>query len=240
MTALAVWLDGDSVDGANNATLVNGDPVTTWVNRGSIVDNPTQATGASKPTFITGGIAGKPVVRFDGGDFLRAVTASNYTFMHDGTGCTIYTVVKTGASALGNIVATSTGAGTSRGVGQRLNTLFRASFFMSDGAALQVLIEGANNTVGTNVFDVLTNRIVNETPPARIYVNGTEVVSGGTPTFSALAPAFPLAIGARGDGALPITGDLAQVLIYAAAHDATQRAAVLAYFTAKYGTFPVA
>lgn len=240
-TALAVWLDGRSIDGADNATLANLDPITTWTDLGSIGDDPTQG-GAStlKPTFIASCVNGLACARFDGGDFLRATTASNYTFLHNGTGATIYSVVKTSASALGHIAATATGSSTVRGVGHRYNTTFRANFFMSDGVALRVSATSAINAFVADTFNVMTSRLVNESPPARVFLNGTQVDSGGTATFSPDPPVVALTIGANSASASQLTGDVAQILIYADAHDDTERGEVEDWIDCVYGVMPVA
>lgn len=239
-TSLSVWLDSTDVDGNSSPdALNNGDPVTTWVSKGSVTDNPTQG-GAStlKPTYTTNCIGSRPCLRFDGGDWLRATTASNFTFMHNGAGSTVYTVVKTSASAIGTIVATSTGSAASIGMGHRYNTSFRASYYNADGTTLNINLNSANNAVGTSLFDVMTTTLGNHVNPGTIYVNGTQVAASGTVAFSAAAPAGAMTIGATTAGGSNLTGDVLQVLVYAAEHDATQRAAVQTWLTCTYGSFP--
>jgi hypothetical protein len=238
-TSLRVWLDGQSVDGAGNSTLANNDPITTWTDKGSLADSPTQG-GAStlKPTYIANCLNGKACARFDGGDFLRATTAANFTFLHDGTGATVYTVVKTSASALGTIAATATGGAAVRGMGQRYNTTFRASFFMSDGTSLQINANAANNSVTNSSFNIMTSTLIDTATDLNVFVDGTSVATASAAAFSGSAPAAALTIGATSAGASNLTGDVLQVLAYAAAHDATQRAAVRAWAACVYGSFP--
>lgn len=238
-TSLSVWLDGRSIDGADNATLANNDPITTWTDLGSIGDDPTQASAFSKPTFIASCVNGEACARFDGGDFLRAVTAANFIFMHDGTGATIYTVVKTAASATSALAATSTGSAGSRGVLHRYSTLLRAAYFMADGTTLQVSLTDAVGLLTSGAFDTMTSTLANVATPGAIFVNGAAAASGGTASFSALAPAAALTIGASATGGNMLAGDMVQMLIYAAAHDATERGVVEDWVDCVYGEMPV-
>jgi hypothetical protein len=235
-TNLRVWLDARNIDGLGNASLADNDPITTWQDLGSIGDDPTQG-GAStlKPTFIASCTGGKACARFDGGDFLRATTAANYIFLHDGTGATIISVVKTSASAIGTIIATASGAPAVRGVGHRYNTTFRASYFMSDGVSLQLNVSAANNTVGTAVFNMMASTLVNVATDLDVFVDGSSVATGTVVTFSGAAPAAALTVGAASSGASNLTGDVLQVLIYGGAPDLSQRTAVETWVECVYG-----
>lgn len=238
-TDLRVWLDARSVDGAGNATLANNDPVSTWVDLGSIGDDPGTATGSMMPTFIASCISGAPCVRFDGGDRILSATAASYAFLHDGTGSTIYTVAKTSASAIGTVVSTATGGNAVRGIGHRYNTTFRAGFFMSDGSALRVNLNSGNNALTSGAFDIMASRLFNEATPARVFVNGTQVASGGTATFSSSDPATALSVGATSAAGSFLTGDIIHVLIYADAHDDAERGAVETWIECVHGEMPV-
>jgi hypothetical protein len=240
-TNLRVWLDGENIDGLGNATLANNDPITTWEDLGSLGDDPTQPGAATlKPTFIASCTNGKPCVRFDGGDFLRATTVANYAFLHDGTGATIISVVKTSASAVGTIVATANGAAAARGVGHRINTTFRASYFMSDGAALQVNANGANNTVSTAFFNVMTSSLVSAATDLTLSVDGVSVATATGAAFSAGAATSALTVGATSANNVNLTGDVLQVLIYAGAPDAGEIALAESWIECTYGNMPVA
>lgn len=58
-----LWLRADGITG-----LSDGDPVTTWADESGEGNDATQATTAKKPSYETGVLNGKPVVRFDGVD----------------------------------------------------------------------------------------------------------------------------------------------------------------------------
>lgn len=236
---LSVWLDGRDIDGQRNGTLSDGGSITTWTNKGSIADNPTQATPVNKPTFIASGLNGKAIARFDGGDRVVFSTASDFTFMHDGTGSTVYSVVKTSTSAVHTICATSQGGAASVGCGHRYNSTFRTNFFVNDGVLTQINANSGNNAVLNGSFDVYTSVLFDSSPDLTMYVQNVSVGTGNAvTTLPTGAPAAALHIGTAVTGISGLVGDLAQLLVYRATHDATQRAAVLAWLTGVYGPFP--
>ena len=53
----SLWFDGSDIDGDGtyNSAYTDGDPVTTWVDKGSLGVDATQASAAAKPTYKTGG-----------------------------------------------------------------------------------------------------------------------------------------------------------------------------------------
>jgi len=242
---LRVWLDGDDIDGTNNSTLTNGNTFAGWTNKGSLGGTMAQAVGANRPTFRTGvGPGGaRPAADFDGADFmLSSLAASAFTFMHDGTGATIYTVAKTTSSAARTLLATSTGAAANRGIGHRYNTSFSASYFMSDGVALRINASSAAAAVTNGSFDVMASTLASaDTPDMSIYVNGTSVATADATAFSAADPSNTLAIGANPGGAVAFLGPIYQAMVYAGSHDTATRAAVLAFLVAKAGVagYPV-
>jgi hypothetical protein len=238
-TNLKVWLSADNINGSNNIGLNNGDAVTTWTNTGSLGDSPTQGTVAAKPAYTTSCIGSKPCVRFDGGDFLLSSVAANYTFLHDGTGATIYTIAKTSASAIGTLVATATGSGVVTGIGMRYQTTFRTSYFQSDGTTLTVNSNSANNAINTSKFDLYATTFTSGANGLNQFVQGVNVATATAASVSALAPAFPMAVGARPDGAAGVVGDILQVLIYSGVDDSTKQAAIKTWAQCTYGVFPL-
>lgn len=224
-------MEGDNLDGSNNSTLASGDPVASVVNLGTLGGTFAQGTGSAQPLFsLTAGPGGsKAALTFDGSDFLTSsLAASSWTFLHDGTGATIYTVTRTSVSALANIVATSSGLATSRGVCHRYGTTFRVAYLMNDGAVQQVAIVSANNTFTAGNFNLSSSEMAMAAADIRLNAGASlaTMVPGGV---SALDAASTLVIGAGAGGASPLNGILRRVLIYQGVHDATLRAAVLAY-----------
>jgi len=226
-----------SVNGTYNSGLVDADAVGTWVNLGSSAKNVTQATGSAQPSLRLSVVGGQPVVRCDGGDRLVAATASDWTFIHDGTGATIDGVTKTTSAAIQNVMTTTT-TGSAVGVRYRYNSASTVSYFFADGAA-SVTVTG-NSTSGA--FNQLTSTTASaDTPDLTLYVDN---VSVGTPidapSFPVVAPTTALSVCATSAGVSPFTGDIFRAIIYASSITSTQRGINLAVDEwALGGTLPV-
>lgn len=239
---LAVFLDGDDTDGSGNSTRTNGAAFDNWLNKGTLGGTFSNATGTQQPLFATGLLNGKSGATFDGVDdrLVSSLAASVFTFLHDGNGCAVYSVVRTSTSAVHTIAATSTGAAASIGMLHRYNTGFAASYALTDGTAVRIAINGAAASVNTGLFDIMTSTLATaDTPDASVYVQAASVTSGDSAGFSASAPASTLVVGSTPSGTFPLAGNLVCLLVYSISHDATQRAAVRSFLATKYGvTFP--
>lgn len=240
--APVVFLDGDDTDGSNNSTRTNGVAFNDWLNKGSLGGTFSNATGTQRPLFASSLLNGRAGATFDGVDdrLVSSLAAASFTFLHNGTGATIYSVARTSTSAVHTIAATSTGAAASVGVLHRYNTGFAASYAMADGTALRIAINGAAASVNNGLFDVMASTLASvDTPDASVYVQGTSVITGNAAAFTASNPSSTLVVGANPSGGFPLGGDLVCLLVYTGAHDASQRAAVLAFLQSKYGVaFP--
>jgi hypothetical protein len=230
-----------SINGTYNSGLVDADAVGTWVNLGSSAKNVTQATGSAQPSLRTAVVGGQPVVRCDGGDQLAAATASDWTFLHDGTGASIETISKSTLSTVQTMVATSTGSGTNTGIMHRRNTTFAAQFFLSDGVTAKINTSSATNVLVDGKFSLYASTLASaDTPDLTGYANGTSVLTADAAAFSALAPANPVSICSTPAAALPVTGDLFRVMFYTASLTSTQRGINVAVDEwALGGTLPV-
>jgi hypothetical protein len=216
-----------SVDGSYNSTLADNDPVATWENLGTSALDVTQGTAVNQPTFKTSIVNGSPVVRADGNDNLSATTASDWTYLHDGTGMTIDAIaLMTSGSAINNIATTSTGSGSNRGIGWRTVSTAATSFYLSDGAALRINVASANDVFTAGTFNNHMVMLASaDTPDHTQYINGTSVQSGNSSAaFSSSDPANPLFLFSTPAPAFPLTGDVFRVVIYASALTSTQRA----------------
>ena len=239
---LRVWLDGDDIDGSGNSTLTNGQLISSWKNKGSLGGTMDQATSGNQPTYRSSlGPGGKAAAEFDSNDWMTSsLASSDYIFMHDGTGCTIYTIARMTTSAVHTLVSTSTG--TAIGIGHRSVTAFTASYFMHDGAGIGVNPGAAASTLSNGFFDVQTSILTSAaTPNATIVVNGSTVATADAiRAFSTGAPSSTTVIRANPTGIQTLTGMHGGALIFSSAHDSTTRAAVLAYLASKAGvaSFP--
>lgn len=241
--APALWLDGDDIDGQRNSTLVNGQALASWINKGSLGGSMDQATVGLRPLFAASLLNGKGGATFDGVDdrLNSTLAASAFKFLHDGTGGSIYAVFRTNVSAAMVLASTRGSAGTSRGLTIGTNTLFRAQTSMSDGVAIQASVTGASNSLATNKFDVYASRLASAaSPDLRVAVNGVSVGSVDATAFSALDPAATLVLGANATPGAFLAGDVACLLAYAADQSDAELSALQDFFQQKYGvTFPV-
>lgn len=241
-----MWIDPDDLDGARNSTLTAGNPIDTLVNKGTLGGTFVGTTGG-RPTFQpTAGAGGGPCMRFGSGasgapfGMASSLPASSFSFLHDGSGCTIYSIVKVSTSHNGVIVATSTGQNTNRGVGHRVNTNFRASYWMSDGTALRINANSSINAITSGQHHVFSTRLANNAigSDAEAHVDGALVFGVTSTAFSSADPASTLCLGRTPVDASRLVGDCGDLFIYAGSHDDTQRAAVEAWLTSARGAFP--
>lgn len=236
---LQVFLDGDDTDGSSNSTRTNGAAFDNWMNKGALGG---VFSGASQPLFSSSLLGGHAGATFDGvaNGLMSSLPASTFIFLHDGSGATIYSVVRTSTSAVGNIATTSAGASSSVGIVHRYTTGFAAQVVHGGGAAARTTITAPAASVGSGLFDVFASTVASaNAPDIGTSVDGASVASGDAVAFTAAAPGSSLMLGASASGNGFLSGDVLCLLVYDVAHDATQRAAVEAALAAKYGvTFP--
>ena len=78
--------------------LTNNDPISTLTDSGTGAKNFTASTTA-RPTYVTNAVDGHAVARFNGtANVMSQATASDFTFLHDGSPHTIVGIVKTNAA----------------------------------------------------------------------------------------------------------------------------------------------
>jgi hypothetical protein len=214
-------------DGDYNATMADLDPVSTWSNYGTSGLDVSQATGTAQPTFRTGIVGGQPVVRFDGGDYLLASTASDWTFLHNGSTWSVEAVAKRDDTTTRVIIGNNT-SGTSCALSSIGSFCFR---FESTNTlrSLQTNAVGGTAsatttaTMGTTTFNLLRGGVTSSDVFAQVNANAeTTATKLASPTLTAT--------GALGVGAHPgvsgtalLDGDVFRVVIYQSALTATQR-----------------
>lgn len=210
--------DAANIDGSNNSTFNDMDPVTTWTNLGSTSSaDATQSTSSAKPTYRNSG--GVQWVDFDGGDYVSttgtfASIAQPYTEIVvagvDGLGVDSRFTDSNNLALRGGLYRGSVGnklslyaGSTVASTGGLTNLKYYFLFGYFDGNASKVVLTGVGSTGagGTHARDSM-----------RIGVNAP-----ATGSF--------------------LDGRIREVLIYSG--DMTADADLLAYLEAKYGTEPV-
>jgi hypothetical protein len=241
---LKAWYD------ASDATTITGAvSVSQWNDKSGNSYNLTQATGVKQPTTNSVTQNGKNVISFDGGDTLVASTASNWTFLNDGTNNLVGIVAKVGLVNNPNtwqvILGTSDDSSVNRGWNFGLDDRSAAKsifdYATKASAGNLVLLNSGNNTMTPNAFHYVTmiHDLDNATAATRskVYVDTGSVVQNNTQTNapSASAPTSPLNIGSA-NSVLYMTGYVAEVVIAAAgAADETNRALLADYLKTKWG-----
>jgi len=100
---LQLWLDASQIVGLND-----GDPVATWNDVSGNGFDFVQGTGSARPTYKTGILNGKPIVRFDGVD--DKLTRAN--FITSAASTTFAVVTRSGGSAFQEVVVLGASGGS--------------------------------------------------------------------------------------------------------------------------------
>ena len=230
IAGLALWLKADAITG-----LSDGDAIGTWADSSGNGRNATQATAGAKPAYKTGIVNGQPVVRFDGGDVLANALAQ----LPLRTRSIFIVTQETGDAAYSGILVLNPAAGSdnSRTDGLTIN--------VSDGAK-QLRVEGSTPSAYT--LDLTAGGLL----PLGIYADIATAATGALYANGTLANTSPLftefdALSAGGyvlggrflsgavDAGYRFLGDIAEIIVYDSALSDSNRQAIEAYLSAKYG-----
>lgn len=214
IAGLQLWLKADSL------SLSDTDPVGTWADSSGQGNDATQATAAKKPIYKANIQNGKPVVRFDGVDDVMAgaLTIS-------GTSISIFAVA-----------ARNTSADYIRIFSNENNAYFGAeggnfASFYGNGAAWGVTTNhGVDAALAATTFYVLTS--INDGANDNPFVNGADVGARAN-TMAAFADGYDIGAQVGGVGQF-WDRDIAELIVYNAALNATQRGQVHTYLGTKY------
>ena len=211
---------------------------TDWSGAGNA---PTQATSTSRATFETGEINGLPTFRFDGVDDRWTFSGTGLNIGRNVSGLTVYVVSKSNAagsarSSAGMSVGTSATANRWF-VGHTLGNKLRSGGRRLDADSLQEANGTATYSTGTFylssfVFDYTNTDLYQYLNGVADGSNTSFQTSGSTSDTAALGGAVGSASSASGTF---WSGDIAEVLVYHAAHNSTTRAAIEAGLMGIFG-----
>jgi len=180
-SALALWLDAED---AASITL-NGSTVSQWNDKSGNARNVSQATAANQPTLTASGLNGKPVVTFDGADWL--FNANPGALIRNVAGGTVAAVLNY-TDAVSQRIPVTVMNGT--GAGVRFST-------------------GLQTTGTTNIYsrrlDADASASLVTSPPA--YTNGTSIIQVGVARYSVGALDQFVNGVAGGTGTFPSSGN---------------------------------
>lgn len=204
------------------------------------------AAGSTQPDYITGGSNGRNVVRFAAASS-QVLTVPDSTglfnFLHDGTLSYVAAVVNVTGGANRRIIGNNTVSG---------NLIGFTLTYASSNSRLLILVGSIDAVVNTGVqpydntaiFDATTlHEIVldagNATPAARVATrtNGAAAIAANTANEAPVATsaAYDFQLGAAGEGASGLTGDICEVLLYSSQPTAAAQATLRRYLAAKWG-----
>lgn len=224
LSSLVAWYD------ANSIALADADPVASWTPRyGSAL---VQTASSKKPLYKTNIQNGGPVVRFDGTDdymtvvnpLLGATSWSVFAVFAkaDATTATDRTLVDINGTGVNGSIwfeATSTSGG-------------RVQYSYGTGSALTDVHVLSVNTAFHQWSVVDTN-----TSAGKLYEDGGTAVTGASNASHTVSQAN-MRVGAQASATAQRFGqiDLAELIVYSAALNDTDRGNVQAYLKAKWGT----
>jgi hypothetical protein len=231
-------------DASDTATIsLSGSAVTQWNDKSGNSYNLTQGTAARRPTSGVNTLNSKNVITFDGNDVLQAATASNWTFLNNSGGATVFMAAYYDTSAAQTMIF-DTSTSTTGAVGV---TTFRGS---SDKLGAFVVYGSGGNYVSLDSnLQTLTDSTAfywsmkldnaNATAANRIKVslNGAAEQGANTQTgsASASAPAQPLFLGSYDSaGSQGFQGRIAEIIMYSGILSAGDISLVNSYLATKW------
>lgn len=211
ITNLYAWFKYDDL-------LLNGTTVSAALDKSGNGRHAVQATSASQPIYSsTGGSNNLPYWTnsdaVSNGRYLLAGATSDWTFLHNGTGFTVFIVMKTSSTQQNYFFGTQTGAAVSLGFSMlRINNT--TAQISIGNAAIQCVTANYAQTM-TSWNKVAVSGSTGGNPDYSIRVSGSYVTS--TSEFNPISSATStqkLGIGAGGGGAYSLSSSFHEVIIY--------------------------
>jgi len=229
-------------DAADTATITGGSAVSQWNDKSPNGYNLTQSTATKKPSSGTRTLNSKNVIDFDGtNDVLSASTASDWTFMNNSGGCTVFFVYMLDSNTGPRGFCTNADVG-SVNVGFDLYDNTELSHRVNRGVQGENAVSNEtlqNPATGNHYLYVLSDPN-NGTAANRseIYVDGVLQNKNNTKTDapSASAPFRALDVGGRKlDDVYAFDGAFAEIIIVSGLMSAGDITKTKAYISAKWG-----
>lgn len=213
---LVAWYRAADITG-----LVDGDPVATWNDSSGLGNHATQGTAAKRPTYKTGILNGKPVVRLATDDGLVVADSATY---------------KTAAITM-FIVCTSTVVGSTivnyPHAGTHTTPFYRWGFYHGGGGAIDLRIDTDAPNTAVNASWATPTIYAYSTATRTVHRNGAPFYAG-TPRTVTYPNATGLRIGFNADGTECMSGDIAEILLYGADVAGAQRRGLERYLSREH------
>lgn len=219
--------------------LLNGTTVSAALDKSGNGRHAVQATSASQPVYsATGGANNKAywsnTDAVSNGRFLLAGQASDWTFLHNGSGNTIFIVMKSNSTQQNYFFGIQTGTGASLGLSiVRINNT-TAQYSIGNGAIQSVTVNYSHPL--TSWSKVAVSGSTGTDPDYSIRVAGSSVATANEVNpVSATASTQKLGIGSGGGGAYSLASDFHEVIIYNRELTLTEVGQVETYLSGVYG-----
>ncbi len=248
LISTALWLDA-----ADTSTITtSGNEITQINDKSGNGRNFTSASG-TRPSTGLAALNSKNVLSFTGDYLTSTSAASTWTFLHDATGSSCFSVVKFGTVTSPGDAYTLYGnnGATTANVGHSVYYDDRSSL-SRDNALVSLVTRGVDGSpvignVSTNGFITAnTHNILSQLtdPSNAVASNRSEIrVNAGTPSkynistnpLSTSSPAFTLQIGSTGNSILGMTGELAEIIFVSGVATLDTRQKMEGYLAHKWG-----
>ncbi len=235
IAGLAAWFSARS---SSHITLATG--VSAWLSRAGSLGAVTLSQGitANQPAYVTSvaSLGGRPAILFDGSnDSLVVSTASQWTFLHNGTGAFIFLVMR----------ADSTGGATQRVFSSAETATEHGCLFQLTTTTARALVYNGSGTAASDLNSSTSALFARDVSRWQawdystaggqdLYVSGaTATQAAGSP--SATAPSRAFRVGANASSGSAFKGWISEIIIYAGAPSASDRAALASWANREYG-----
>lgn len=212
---LQFWFDADAITGLSDT-----DPVAQWDDESGNARHATQATGTAQPTYRTNVLNSLPVVRFDGGDFLRYVTTISFAQPN-----TVFAVAKRTGTGTRQYVFDGGEGGAGTGERHLLALYNTNNAQMWAGAWL----DGGASDTAWHLFRLHYNG-----GSSTFHRDGSSAASGNAGTH-AFENGINIGAGRTSGNPDKLDGDVAEILVYSRTLTAQEISDVEGYLTSKWG-----
>jgi hypothetical protein len=245
----ALWLDADDLSTISTATGVNE-----WRDKSGNGRNFTQGTGGTQPTFTQNGLNGRPVLSFNGSQWLTSInTAATWNFLHNTNGSSVFAVWKAGNVSDPNTLYALLGTSAIATANHGFSIFFddRVTSLRNERLGTQTVRGVSGTTSGTNFTADLAhppntptlissvNDPGNATAANRLStkINGGAEIKNNIETLAASSSdaSFTLQIGTGGNTVVPLVGYIAEIVILSSIATNTVRGKVEGYLAWKWG-----
>lgn len=220
---------------------LNGSNVSAWADQILPAVDASQGVAGSQPPYIASdaGINGNAIIGpFDGtADHFTAGVASDWSFLHEGTGMTIVMVFRTAAlGTLRRLFDNNNGSGTALGLTMQISAASPALAWlnMGNGAAAVLSAPTAASITANSVNYLVFRHATANTPDYSFNLNGVTTTGNNSNTPGTGAAAATLNIGRRSGAVQYFNGDIAEFITYERAISDAEQTQITDYITARY------